>query len=167
VFHRHDLFDELASLEQTRFEQKSRRRSALGKKASQSSGSRPTWALLPSLENPVLPSLVSMVRPHLKITIMVFCPGRICTIHGFGWLVRSAARVATWHIFKVKIPIWVNSGGSCNGRCWYFIWPLGLVYGYLVEFVGIEYVFMVIWYSLKALSSTYMLWLFGIFFPFW
>jgi hypothetical protein len=28
--------------------------------------------------------------------------------------------------FKPKIPIWVNIGGSCNGRCWYIIWPFGL-----------------------------------------
>jgi hypothetical protein len=26
------------------------------------------------------------------------------------------SRVARWHIFN---PIWVNFGGSCNGRCWY------------------------------------------------
>jgi hypothetical protein len=25
--------------------------------------------------------------------------------------------VARWNIFKPKIPIWVNFGGSCNGRC--------------------------------------------------
>jgi hypothetical protein len=27
-------------------------------------------------------------------------------------------RVARWHIFKPKILIWVNVGGTCNGRCW-------------------------------------------------
>jgi hypothetical protein len=26
-------------------------------------------------------------------------------------------RVARWYIFKPKIPIWVNFGESCNGRC--------------------------------------------------
>jgi hypothetical protein len=36
--------------------------------------------------------------------------------------------------FKPKIPIWVNLGGSCNGRCWYVICPFGLFYGYLVYF---------------------------------
>jgi hypothetical protein len=35
---------------------------------------------------------------------------------------RHAARVARWNIFKQKIPIWVNFGGSWNGKCW----PFGL-----------------------------------------
>jgi hypothetical protein len=42
------------------------------------------------------------------------------------------SRVARWRILKPKIPIWVNFGGSCNGRCWYIIWPFGLFYGCLV-----------------------------------
>jgi hypothetical protein len=50
-------------------------------------------------------------------------------------------------IFKQKIPIGVNFGGSRNGRCWYILWPFGLFtviwyilwqfgrfYGYLVDF---------------------------------
>jgi hypothetical protein len=37
-----------------------------------------------------------------------------------------------WHIFLPKITIWVNFGGSSNGRFWY---------GLLAYFV-----FMVIWY---------------------
>jgi hypothetical protein len=41
-------------------------------------------------------------------------------------------RVARWHIFKPKIPIWLNFGGSCNGRCWYILWPLGIFYRNLV-----------------------------------
>jgi hypothetical protein len=37
-----------------------------------------------------------------------------------------------------KIPIWANVGGYCNGRCWYMMWPLGLVfYGHFVYFVAI------------------------------
>jgi hypothetical protein len=48
--------------------------------------------------------------------------------------------VARWHIFKPKIPIWVNFGGSCNGRCWYMyfiaiwsiLWHFGLFNGHLV-----------------------------------
>jgi hypothetical protein len=31
--------------------------------------------------------------------------------------------VARCYIFKPKIPIWVHFGGSCNGRCWYILWP--------------------------------------------
>jgi hypothetical protein len=25
-----------------------------------------------------------------------------------------------WHIFKPKIPVWINFGGPCNGRRWNF-----------------------------------------------
>jgi hypothetical protein len=35
--------------------------------------------------------------------------------------VRVAFRVARWNIFKPKIPMWVNFGGSCNGRFWYIL----------------------------------------------
>jgi hypothetical protein len=31
-------------------------------------------------------------------------------------LVRTSARVARWHIFKPKIPIWVNFGVSRNEK---------------------------------------------------
>jgi hypothetical protein len=53
--------------------------------------------------------------------------------------------------FKPKIPIWINFGGSCNGRCWFILRPLGLFYDYWVYFVAV-------WYFLLS---------FGIFFPFW
>jgi hypothetical protein len=49
--------------------------------------------------------------------------------------------VARWFILKPKIPIWVNFGGFCNGRCWYILLPFGLFYGRLVNF-------MAIWFSL-------------------
>jgi hypothetical protein len=32
------------------------------------------------------------------------------------------------YIFEPKIPIWVNFGGSFNGRCSYILRPLGLLY---------------------------------------
>jgi hypothetical protein len=51
--------------------------------------------------------------------------------------------------FQTKIPIWVNFGGSGDGRCWYILRTLGPFYGLLLYFMGI-------WYSL---------WLFGIVFP--
>jgi hypothetical protein len=54
-------------------------------------------------------------------------------------------------IFKPKFPIWVNFGGSCNGRCWYITWPFCLLNSYLIYFVATRYIF----------------WLLGIFFPFW
>jgi hypothetical protein len=53
-------------------------------------------------------------------------------------------RVARWHIFEPKIPIWVNFGGSCNGRCWYILWPFDLFYSRLVYFAAIWY----IWYKI-------------------
>jgi hypothetical protein len=60
-------------------------------------------------------------------------------------------RVARWHIFKPKIPIGVNFGGSCYEICWYILWPFGLFYGQLVNFV----------------TYWYILWLSSIFFQFW
>jgi hypothetical protein len=60
--------------------------------------------------------------------------------------IASVTSVARWYIFKPKIPIWVNFGASCNGRCWYF-------YGYLVYFTAK-------WYILRPFGT------FEIFFPF-
>jgi hypothetical protein len=54
------------------------------------------------------------------------------------------SRVARWHIFDPKIPIWVNFGGSSMK-------DIGILHRHLVYFTAI-------WYSL---------WLFGIVFPFW
>jgi hypothetical protein len=45
------------------------------------------------------------------------------------------------HIFKPKIPIWVISGGPCNGRCLYIKWNFGLFYGHLVYLMAIWYIF--------------------------
>jgi hypothetical protein len=58
-------------------------------------------------------------------------------------------RVARWFVFKPKIPIWVNFGGSCYGKSWYILWPFGLFYGHWKYFMAIRYI----------------LWYFGIFFP--
>jgi hypothetical protein len=33
-----------------------------------------------------------------------------------------------------------NLGGSCNGRCWFSLWPFGLFYCHLVYFVFIRYI---------------------------
>jgi hypothetical protein len=49
----------------------------------------------------------------------------------------DATKVARWYIFKPKLPIWVNFGGSCNGRCLYTLWPFGIFYGHLVYFTAI------------------------------
>jgi hypothetical protein len=58
-------------------------------------------------------------------------------------------RVARWYIFKPKIPNWVNFKGSCDGKFWYFKWPFGRFYSYLIYFE----------------ANWYILWSFGIFFP--
>jgi hypothetical protein len=57
--------------------------------------------------------------------------------------------------FQTKIPIWVNFGGSCNGKCWYILWlyrlcilwligkilwPFGEFHGYLVYISPLWYV---------------------------
>jgi hypothetical protein len=43
--------------------------------------------------------------------------------------------VVRWHIFKPKIPIWVYFWGPSNGKCWYIIWPFGILCGHLVYFI--------------------------------
>jgi hypothetical protein len=59
--------------------------------------------------------------------------------------------VARWYIFKPKIPTWVNFGRSCNGRCWYFLWPFCLFYGQTLSgtfdtFCGLLVHFFPFWY---------------------
>jgi hypothetical protein len=51
--------------------------------------------------------------------------------------VRVNNRVARWFVFKPKIQIWVNFGGSCNGRCWYILWTLSPFYSLLLYFMDI------------------------------
>jgi hypothetical protein len=87
--------------------------------------------------------LLGLCRKCKTHFVHLFC--RSCWRNGG----RPFTRVARWHIFKPKIPIWVNFGGSYNGRCLYIICPFGLFYGYLVYFVALWYI----------------LWLFGIYFP--
>jgi hypothetical protein len=43
-------------------------------------------------------------------------------------------------ILKPKIPIWANFGGSCNGRCWYILWPFGIFLSNSVYFVAFWYI---------------------------
>jgi hypothetical protein len=56
-----------------------------------------------------------------------------------GWKMQGT-RVARSFVFKSKIQISVNFGGSFNGRCWYILWILGQFYGLLLYC-------MCIWYS--------------------
>jgi hypothetical protein len=46
-------------------------------------------------------------------------------------------RVARWFVFKPKNQIWVNFGGSCNGRRWYILLTPGSFYGLLLYFMDI------------------------------
>jgi hypothetical protein len=36
------------------------------------------------------------------------------------WL-EARTWVARWFAFEPKIPIWVNFGESCDGRCWHIL----------------------------------------------
>jgi hypothetical protein len=66
--------------------------------------------------------------------------------------------VARWYIFKPKIPIGVNFGGSCNIICWYILWsilrPFGIFYNHLVYFVVIWYIFPHFCMSYKEKSGN-------------
>jgi hypothetical protein len=44
---------------------------------------------------------------------------------GSGW---ERIRVARWYVFRPKIPIWINFGGSCKGWCWYILWPFWYIF---------------------------------------
>jgi hypothetical protein len=44
-------------------------------------------------------------------------------------------------VFFSKIPIWVNFGGPLIVNCWNILWPFGIIYGRLVQFVVICYIF--------------------------
>jgi hypothetical protein len=59
-----------------------------------------------------------------------------CHRLAYGKIVKEKlsviTRVARWHIFKPKKPIWVNSGGTCNGRCWNILGSFGIFCGHLV-----------------------------------
>jgi hypothetical protein len=67
------------------------------------------------------------------------------------------AWVARWFVFEPKIQIWVNFGGCCDVRCWYYLWPFSQCYGHLVYFMPICNIlrilvyFKVIWYILPVL----------------
>jgi hypothetical protein len=74
-------------------------------------------------------------------------------------------RVARWYIFKPKLSIWGNFGGSCNGSCWYILWPFDLFYGHLVYFFATLYIYGIFFpvlvcctkKNLATLLDTYLL----------
>jgi hypothetical protein len=63
------------------------------------------------------------------------------------------------YIFKPKIPLWVNIGGTCNGRFWFILLPFGLLYCHLVYFTAIWSIlcpfgtFDVFWYIFLFLNE--------------
>jgi hypothetical protein len=65
--------------------------------------------------------------------------------------------VARWYNFKPKIPIWVNFGGSCNGRCWYLycmdVWSIFWNFSDIFN-VHLVY-FVVIWYIFPRFGMLY------------
>jgi hypothetical protein len=52
-------------------------------------------------------------------------------------------RVARWDIFKPKIPIWINFGGSCMMLIYFTanFRSFGIFYGHLVDFSPFWYIF--------------------------
>jgi hypothetical protein len=46
-----------------------------------------------------------------------------------------------------KQTLWAYFGGMWNLKCWYILWPFGLLYGHLVYYMAIWYMYyMAIWY---------------------
>jgi hypothetical protein len=64
------------------------------------------------------------------------------------------SRVARCHKFKPEIAIWVNFGGSCDGRRWFF-----LTFGLIIRLFSILYAhlvyFVVIWYIFPCFGMFY------------
>jgi hypothetical protein len=52
----------------------------------------------------------------------------------------TANRVARWLVYYQTQNI-ESFWGPCNGRCWYILWTFGLIYGQLVYFMDIWYIF--------------------------
>jgi hypothetical protein len=68
----------------------------------------------------------------------------LCSAGMHAWF---QTRVARWHNFKPKIIIWVNFGGTHNGRYWYILWPFGLYIWYILRPCGILYGYLVYSFS--------------------
>jgi hypothetical protein len=83
--------------------------------------------------------------PHKKLCIYLD-KKNLGFILGDFFINSSGHSVARWHIVKPKILIWLFARGTCNGRCWYILWPHGLFCGHLVYFMFIWY-FSTFWYA--------------------
>jgi hypothetical protein len=72
-------------------------------------------------------------------------------VHMYFFLHECMSNSCQMVCFKPKIQIWVNFGGSCNGRCRYILWTLGHFrsFCYILWTVGIvcgNLVFFPFWY---------------------
>jgi hypothetical protein len=59
-------------------------------------------------------------------SIFIYFPVSVCCVSGNpGFEISTKAgdqtKVARWFVFKPKIKIWVNFGGSCYGKSWYIL----------------------------------------------
>jgi hypothetical protein len=115
---------------------------------------------------PLSPSLILF----LFLSVSFFCAEK-CVFHFKSTKRRNlSSEKNPWEICSAptglpdcKIPIWVNFGGSCNGRCgsivrpfslhmyctavWSIVRLFGLFCCHLVYFAAIQYVYViVIWY---------------------
>jgi hypothetical protein len=57
--------------------------------------------------------------------------------------------------FQTKDALWVNFGGSCNGKSWYILRPLGLFYGHWKYFIAIWYILWSFWYIFPRFGILY------------
>jgi hypothetical protein len=81
-----------------------------------------------------MPEVETLIRdpevgPNLKILMLARDPRGVlmsrsglyepvsAVITRVKFLFVDFTRFARWYIFKQKIQIWVNFGGSCDGRC--------------------------------------------------
>jgi hypothetical protein len=84
----------------------------------------------------------------------------------FGMSGGTWNRVARWHIFKPKVPIWVNFGWSCNGSIRFNSCPFDLFYNNLIYFMVIWYIlwpfckvhFSLFWYFCIKKNMTTLIW---------
>jgi hypothetical protein len=95
------------------------------------------------------PKYASLANKTFFGKLPIICP--VSSIH-----LCLRIRVARWFVFKPKIPIWVNFGGSSNGKSWYNLWPFGLLYGHWKYFMAKYLVyFVVIWYLAPRFGILY------------
>jgi hypothetical protein len=70
-------------------------------------------------------------------------------------VIQASGQECQMAYFQTKIPIWVDFGGSCNGRCWYILHIA--IWSYVRPFctfcAHLVYIFMVIWYIFSRFGT--------------